>query len=440
MTYMLEKTWFCGEVYRATGGAKGGQICRKRQVSTSCRERYPSDNDPMPTSDDQRVTYIAQVDFRNDRRVFGIRRKDRRSHIYIVGKTGTGKSTLLANMIRQDIENGEGLAVFDPHGDLVERALRFVPASRKNDLIHFNVPDTDLPLSFNPLQHVPPAERALAASDLVDVFKKIWVEFWGPRLEHILRNTILALLDQPEPTLSDIQRLLTDRAYRRDVTLHLPNKEVREFWLREYEGYPERFRAEAIAPIQNKIGAFLSNPLLSRILTSPGSPLDLRTVMDDGKILLVNLAKGKIGEDTASLLGALLVARLGRTALRRADMPEADRRDFHLYLDEFQTFSTASLANMLSELRKYRLNLVLAHQFLGQLDPLIRDAILGNAGTVIAFRLGAVDAEVMEKEFYPEFTAIDLVNLPNYHVYLKLMVDGVVTKPFSAVTVGMGQL
>jgi hypothetical protein len=393
----------------------------------------------MPTSDDQRVTYLAQVDFRNDKRMFGIRRKDRRSHIYILGKTGTGKSTLLANMIRQDIENGEGLAVLDPHGDLVEKALSFVPAGRKSDLIHFNVPDANLPISFNPLQHVPPAERALAASDLVDVFKKIWAEFWGPRLEHILRNALLALLDQPEPTLADIQRLLTDRAYRRDVTLNLPNKEVREFWLREYEGYPDRFRAEAIAPIQNKIGAFLSNPLLSRLLTARCDALDLRTVMDEGKILLVNLAKGKIGEDTASLLGALLVARLGRTALHRADMPEAERRDFHLYLDEFQTFSTASLANMLSELRKYRLNLVLAHQFLGQLDPLIREAILGNAGTVIAFRLGAVDAEVMEKEFYPEFTATDLVNLPNYRIYLKLMVDGVVTKPFSAVTVEMRQ-
>jgi type IV secretory pathway TraG/TraD family ATPase VirD4 len=389
----------------------------------------------MIFSDDQRVTHLAQVDFRNDRRIFGIRRRDRRSHIYIIGKTGTGKSTLLASMIRQDIERGEGLAVLDPHGDLVEKALAFVPENRQRDLIHFNVPDANLPISFNPLQHVPPAERALAASDLIDVFKKIWSEFWGPRLEHILRNALLVLLDQLEPTLSDMLRLFADREFRRHVTLHHSNKEVREFWLREYEGYPQRFRAEAVAPIQNKIGAFLSNPLLSRILTSHDSALDLRTVMDQGKILLVNLAKGKIGEDTASLLGALLVARLGRTALRRADMPEPERRDFHLYLDEFQTFSTGSLANMLSELRKYRLNLVLAHQFLGQLDPLIRDAILGNAGTVIAFRLGPTDAEAMEREFCPVFNATDLVNLPNHHIYLKLMVDGVVSKPFSAVTI-----
>jgi hypothetical protein len=273
----------------------------------------------------------------------------------------------------------------------------------------------------------------------VDVFKKIWAEFWGPRLEHILRNAILALLEAAEPTLADVNRLLIDREFRRAVTLHLANREVREFWLREYEGYPERFRAEAIAPIQNKIGAFLSNPILSRILTAQNNALDLRTVIDQGKILLVNLAKGKIGEDTASLLGAFLVARLGRAALRRADTPETKRRDLHLYLDEFQTFSTASLANMLSELRKYRLNLILAHQFLGQLDPLVRDAVLGNAGTVISFRLGAADAEVIEREFYPVFSAADLVNLPNYHIYLKLMVDGVVTKPFSAVTLPIGE-
>lgn len=390
----------------------------------------------MPASNDNRVTYLARVDYRNDHRLFGIRRWDRRSHIYILGKTGTGKSTLLANMIRQDMENGEGLAVLDPHGDLVEEALGFVPENRQSDLIYFNAPDPNLALGFNPLQSVPPAERALAASDLIDVFKKIWAESWGPRLEHILRNSLLALLDQPDPTLADILRLLNDRAYRRDVTLHLGNKEVREFWLREYEGYPERFRAEAISPLQNKIGAFLSNPILSRILTARHDPLDLRAAMDHGKILLVNLSKGKIGEDTASLLGAFLVARLGRMALRRADTPEAQRRDFHLYLDEFHSVSTANLVNMLSELRKYRLNLVLAHQYLNQLDEQVRDAVLGNVGTAIAFRLGPNDAEILEQEFYPEFSAADLMNLANYHICLRLMVDGVVTKAFSATTIG----
>jgi energy-coupling factor transporter ATP-binding protein EcfA2 len=388
----------------------------------------------MTVLDDNRVTHLARVDFRNDRRIFGIKRHDRRSHVYLIGKTGTGKSTLLANMIRQDIQAGEGLAVLDPHGDLVGQALRFVPEHRRSDLVYFNVPDPNLALSFNPLRQVPSAERALTASDLIDVFKKIWAESWGPRLEHILRNALLALLERPDPSLADVLRLLSDRAYRRDATLYLQNREVREFWLREFEGYPDRFRAEAVAPIQNKVGAFLSNPLLSRILTGRENVLELRKTMDEGRILLVNLSKGKIGEDTASLLGSFLVAGLGRTALRRADMPEAERRDFHVYLDEFHSVSTLSLASMLSELRKYRLNLVLVHQYLGQLDEQVRDSILGNVGTMIAFRVGPGDAEILEKEFYPEFSASDLVNLPNYSVYLKLMVDGVVTKPFSAVT------
>jgi len=389
---------------------------------------------PMAAYNDKRITIIAQVNHRNDRRVFGIYRKDRRSHMYVVGMTGTGKSTLLANMIRQDIENGEGLAVLDPHGDLTEQVLRSVPGHRRHQVVYLNAPDRTLGLSINPLHNVPVAERALVASDLIDVFKKIWKEFWGPRLEHILRNALLALLDQTDASLLDVLRLLNDREYRRAVALHLPNKAVREFWLREYEEYPIRFRVEAIAPIQNKIGAFLSNPLLCRLLTGNTNVLDFRQIMDDGKILLVNLAKGRIGEDTASLLGAFIVAQLGRTALRRADCPEFARRDFYVYLDEFQTFSTPSLANMLSELRKYRLGLILAHQFASQLDETVREAILGNAGTIITFRVGVTDAELLEKAFYPEFRATDILNLPNYHIYLKLMVAGVVSKAFSAVT------
>ena len=392
--------------------------------------------------DENRITYFARVDFRSDQRVFGIRRKDRRSHMYLLGKTGTGKSTLLANMIKQDLIAGEGLALLDPHGDLVEQVFKFVPAQRQKDLIYFNVPDRNLNLGFNPLQQVAAGEEALATSDLIDVFKKIWAEFWGPRLEHILRNALLAILDQPNTllgptlgTLSDVLRLLNDQQFRLQTAKNCSNREVREFWVTEFEAYPARFKAEAIAPIQNKIGAFLSNPLLNRILTAGTNSLDLRTIMDEGKILLVNLAKGKIGEDTAALLGAFLVARLGRTALHRANMPERNRRDFYLYLDEFQTFSTMSLAGMLSELRKYRLNLVLAHQFLSQLEEPVRDAILGNAGTIISFRLGLVDAEILEKEFYPEFSATELVNLPNYRVYLKLVVDGAMSRPFSARTI-----
>jgi hypothetical protein len=383
-----------------------------------------------------RITLIGRTNFRNERRAFGIKEADRRAHTYIIGKTGTGKSTLLETMVRQDIGAGHGLALFDPHGDLIERVLAWMPEKRKHDLIYFNVPDDSRPLGFNPLESVPPEKRALAASGILEVFKKIWAESWGPRLEHILRNALLALLDQPQATLADILRMMDDSVFRRIAASRVRNAHVRSFWLREYESYPARFRAEAIAPIQNKVGAFLADPVLNAILTQPKSAFDLRRVMDEGGILLVNLAKGKIGEDSAALLGALLVSRVGLAGLSRADVPESERRDFYLYLDEFQSFTTLSLANMMSELRKYRVNLILAHQYLSQLDPQVRDAILGNTGTIISFRLGLADAEILVREFYPEFSAQDLIRLPNYNIYLKLMVNGAVSSPFSAETLG----
>src|SRR5437867_3961941 len=377
---------------------------------------------------------LGCIDFRDDRRIFGIKPADRRAHTYIIGKTGTGKSTLLENLAGQDIQGGRGLALLDPHGDLVERLIVAIPEKRKGDLIYFNVPNITHPLGFNPLESVPAERRPLAASGLLEVFKKIWIESWGPRLEHILRNALLALLDQPEATLAGVLRLLDDRTFRRNAMNHVANGHVRDFWLREYESYPARFRVEAIAPIQNKVGAFLTNPILRNIVTQPKSAFDLRRVMDEGKILLVNLAKGKIGEDVAALLGAMLVSKIGLTALSRTDTPEENRRDFYVYLDEFQSFTTLSLANMLSELRKYRVGMILAHQYLSQLDLQIRDAILGNAGTMIAFRLGLADAEILESEFRPEVSAVDLIGLPNYHVYVKLMIDGVASRTFSAKT------
>jgi hypothetical protein len=381
------------------------------------------------------ITLIGRTNFRNQHKAFGIRQVDRRAHMYIIGKTGTGKSTLLETMIRQDIEAGRGLALFDPHGDLVERVLAWFPENRRGDLVYFNAPDASRPLGFNPLESVPLAKRAVAASGMLEVFKKIWAESWGPRLEHILRNALLALLDQPQATLADILRLMDEPGFRRIAASRVRNAQVRHFWLREYESYPVRFRAEAIAPIQNKVGAFLADPVLNAILTQPKSAFDLRGLMDEGRILLVNLAKGKIGEDSAALLGALLVSRIGLAGLSRTEVPESERRDFYLYLDEFQNFTTLSLANMMSELRKYRVNLILAHQYLLQLDLQVRDAILGNAGTIISFRLGLADAEILSKEFWPEFSAEDLIRLPNYSVYTKLMVNGAVTRPFSAETI-----
>ena len=425
----------CLELREGTERRKAGKIAGSGQFLRLAPFRTGRDHGGMDTRNGNRLTFFARTNFRNEQKPFGIKQADRRAHMYIIGKTGTGKSSLLATMIRQDIKAGRGLALLDSHGDLIERLLPSIPKYRRQDLIYFNVPDASRPLGFNPLERVPRPKRSLAASGLLEVFKMIWADSWGPRLEHILRNALLALVEQPEATLADILRLLDDRALRRLIASRNANPQVRDFWLREYENYPARFRAEAIAPIQNKVGAFLADPLLNRILTQPRSAIDIRAVMDEGKIFLVNLAKGKIGADTAALLGALLVSRVGLAAVSRADVPEEDRRDFYLYLDEFQNFTTLSLANMLSELRKYRVGMILAHQHLSQLDPQVRDAILGNVGTIICFRVGLADAEILEKEFQPEFSALDLIGLPNYHVYLKLMVDGMVSKPFSANTI-----
>src|SRR5947209_7490636 len=388
----------------------------------------------VPERSDNRITLLAETNFRNQHRRFGIKRADRRAHTYLIGKTGTGKSTLIANLARQDALHGEGFALLDPHGDLVEQVLRFIPQERQHDLVYFNVPDTAHLLAFNPLEASQVGFRPLVASGLISVFKKIWAEFWGARMEYVLRNTLLALLEFPGSTLLDVPRMLDDATFRSHVLAVVQNTQVRRFWLREYQNYPARFRAEAIAPIQNKVGEFLVNPILRRIVGQPKSAFDLRRVMDEGKILLVNLAKGKIGEDTASLLGSMLVTKIGLAALARAHLAEADRRDFYVYLDEFPSFTTPGFAGMLSEMRKYHVGLVLAHQHLSQVEDGTRDAILGNAGTIIAFRIGLADALLLEKEFHPELAAVDLISLPNYHIYLKLMIDGVVSRPFSAVT------
>lgn len=386
----------------------------------------------MPISSNQDISFFARTDFRNQRKVFGIRQADRLQHMYLIGKTGVGKSTLLATLMQQDLEAGRGFALLDPHGELVHHVYGMVPKKRAGDVVYFNVPDNRGGLGFNPLEPVPAARRGLAAAGLMDAFKKLWLDSWGPRLEHILRNAIYALLEQPDATMPGILRLLDDTSYRKQVIGRVTNAEVKRFWAEEFEKYPARLKAEAIAPLQNKVGAFLTDPILHRILTVPKSSFRLRQMMDTGGVLLVNLSKGSIGEDTAGLLGSLLASRTNLAALSRADTPEENRRDFFVYLDEFQTFTTLSFVTMLSELRKYHVGVVLAHQYLGQLDDKVREAILGNVGTLITFRVGAGDAEILAAEFEPQFEQQDLTNLPNYRVYLKLMIDGGVSQPFSA--------
>lgn len=405
------------------------------EETNSKRCHIPMEQSDKKIQQSSNVSVFAKTTFRGQGQLFGIKQIDRRSHMYIIGKTGTGKSTLLETMILQDLYVGRGFAVLDPHGDLVAKLKTLVPDSRQSEVIYFDPTNHGEVLGFNPLETITPKKRSLAASGLLEAFKKLWADSWGPRLEHILRNALLALLDFEEATLADVLRLFNDNAFRKRVVERSSNEQVRDFWQKEYEKYPARFQIEAIAPIQNKVGAFLTDPVLSRILTQPKSAFKLRQVMDEGKILLVNLSKGQLGEDSSSLLGSLLVSRIGLAAMSRADIPEEDRKDFYVYMDEFHSFTTLSLTTMLSELRKYHVGLILANQYMAQLDEKIQNAILGNVGTIISFRLGLPDAEVLSKEFYPEFSATDLMNLPNQYIYLKLMIDGQVSKPFSAQTI-----
>lgn len=383
-----------------------------------------------------RITRIGRVDFRSDNRLFGIKNEDRFSHIYIIGKTGTGKSTLMETMALQDLQRGNGFALIDPHGDLAERIAAQIPASRRPDVIYLNAADPSQPYGYNPLRHVREDRIALATSGLMEVLKKMWPEAWGVRMEHILRNVLMALLEQPSSTMHDVLRVFTDKTFRLKVARSLKNETVRRFLEKEYERFSFGYRADGTAPIQNKVGAFLADPLLNRILTAPEKDLHIRRIMDESKVLLVNLAKGRIGEDSSSLLGGLLVTTIGLAAFSRADMPASARRDFFVYVDEFQNFTTLAMANMFAELRKYRVGFTVAHQYLHQLEPDVQHAVLGNAGTIISFRVGAEDAPYLAREFQDKFEVIDLIRLENHHIYLKLMIDGMPSKPFSATTLG----
>ncbi len=387
---------------------------------------------------DNEVVLFAETNYRNIRKKFGIKRQDRRRHMYLIGKTGTGKSTALENMVYQDIQMGHGLAVVDPHGDLAERALDFIPASRINDVVYFNPADTENPFAFNVLERVESDQRHLVASGLVGVFKKIWADSWGPRLEYVLRNAILALLEYPGSTLLGIMRILVNKDFRKRVVDRLTDPVVKSFWTDEYPKYPDRLRAEAIAPIQNKVGQFLSTSLIRDIVGQVKSKINLRDIMDNKKILIMNLSKGRIGEDASALLGAMMITKLQMAAMSRINIPEEEREDFYLYVDEFQNFATDSFADILSEARKYHLNLILAHQYIDQLtardSSRVRDAIFGNVGTMVVFRVGAKDANFLAKEFTPRFEEADLVDLDQYNIYVKLMIDGVTSEPFSALT------
>ncbi len=358
--------------------------------------------------------------------------------MYVIGKSGTGKTTLIHNMIVQDIANGEGVCVVDPHGELVEGVLEKIPKERMKDVIYFNPADTDFQIGFNVLEISDPKYKNLVASGLMGIFTKIWAGVWSARMEYILNNAILALLDTPGTTLLGITRILVDKDYRQKIMANVKDPVVKSFWVNEYEQWKDQFRNEAIAPIQNKVGQFLSTSLIRNIVGQSKSTINIFDIMDQGKIFLVNVSKGRIGEDNSALLGGMFITKIQLAAMERVRIKEEERVDFYLYVDEFQNFATDSFANILSEARKYRLNLILAHQYIGQLvtenSTKVRDAVFGNVGTMVVFRIGAADAEALEPEFDPEFLIPDMVGLPNQHIYLKLMVNGVTSRPFSATT------
>ena len=384
------------------------------------------------------ICYLARVNGRDGVRNFGILADDRRRHVYIVGKTGMGKSTLLTNMILQDIHNGHGVCFLDPHGDAVEYVLDRVPPERHQDVIYFNPADMSMPIGFNVLEAVNDEEIFLLASGMMAVFKRIWSGMWSSRMEYILNNTLLALLETPGNTLLDVVRMLTDDDFRNDVISNISDPMVKNFWLREFAAFNDKYKTEAIAPILNKIGQFFSTDLVRNILGQQKSTINLREVMDEKNILLINLSKGKVGEDNSSLLGSLLVTKLQLAAMSRVDIPEEERSDFYLYVDEFQNFVSDSFATILSEARKYRLSLVVAHQYIAQLSEeenvKVRNAVFGNVGSIISFKVGAEDGEQLEKEFAPNFTATQLTQINKYQAAVKMIIDGKTTDAFLSST------
>jgi len=386
----------------------------------------------------ERVTYFAATDARGKYVPFGIKSKDRDRHMYVIGKTGMGKSTLLLNMAIQDVRNGEGLALIDPHGSLADDLLNFIPENRVKDVVYFAPFDLEHPIAFNVMEDVGYDRRHLVVSGLMATFKKIWEDAWSARMEYILTNTLLALLEYPDATLLGVNRMYTDKDYRKKVVDNVKDPVVKDFWTKEFANYGDRYTQEATPAIQNKVGQFTGNPLIRNIIGQSKSSFDIREMMDQKKILIINLSKGLVGETNMRLLGSMLTTRIFLAAMSRASLPSQELAripHFYFYVDEFQNFANETFAEILSEARKYKLNLVIAHQYIEQMEEEVRDAVFGNVGTTVVFRVGPFDAEVLETVFMPKFTKEDIVNLDKRQIYLSLMIDGVGSAPFSAVTI-----
>ncbi len=394
----------------------------------------PPDNLPVPSEKNNDANFFGKVNFKNHETIFGVKDVDRRRHMWVIGKTGTGKSTLIANMAIDDIKKGKGIAIIDPHGDLSETILDYIPANRINDVIYFNPADKNYPVTINPLEINNHEEAELVVSGIVSIFNKIFGYSWGPRLEYILRNALLTLSEVPDSTLKDVPMILNNKAFRSKIVAKLTDPVLISFWKDEFDVMTPQLASEAVSPILNKVGQFVTSPMMRAILDKPKGSMKIDDIMNEGKILIANLSSGKLGEDNASLLGALLITKVQLAAMRRVDIAEEERKDFYFYVDEFQNFATTSFIKILSEARKYHLDLMLANQYMAQVPIEVQKAILGNAGTIVTFAIGASDAEVIYKEFSEVFTQNDLVNLAKFEIAIKLMVDGYSTRPFLAKT------
>ncbi len=389
-----------------------------------------------PEAERNSLNLFARTEFKNQEQIFGIKREDRRRHMYVIGKSGTGKSTLLANMIINDLKHDEGLAVVDPHGDLIETILNYIPKHRINDVIILDPADPLAVVKMNLFEGGSVIHRELIASGIVAIFQKMYANSWGPRLEYILRNALLTLLEQ-HAKLEDVLRILTDKKYRDRITENMEDQVLKNFWEAEFDKMPDRLRNEAISPILNKVGQFVTSPLIRNVVNTTTSSFDIESVMNEGKILLVNVSQGKLGEDNSALLGAMIITKIQLAAMNRVYTAEEERRDFYLYIDEFQNFATTSFVKILSEARKYRLNLTLANQYMAQIPDEVKAAIFGNAGSMLSFILGAQDADWMQKEFGGKYSQEDLVSLGRYQIISKLMIDGQVSQPFPAYTLNL---
>ncbi|MFZ2544624.1 MAG: type IV secretion system DNA-binding domain-containing protein [Candidatus Saccharimonadales bacterium] len=407
-------------------------------VWASTKTAEPPSKLPVITGNDAidaNISAFGLTNFRGINHQFGMLRSDRSRHMYIIGQTGAGKSGTLALLALSDIYHNQGYAIIDPHGDFAIDNMKFIPASRIKDVIYFNPADTAFPLGFNPLEVTDPNMKSNISSELIGVLNRMFADSWGPRLEYILRYTILALLDRPETTMLDITRMLTDKKFRKDTLTYCNDTVVLQFWTIEFNSWTEKFQAEAIAPILNKVGAFTANPIIRNIIGQPKSTFNIREIMDSGKILIVNLSKGLLGEDNSGILGALLVTKIQLAAMSRSDIPNIeDRRPFYLYVDEFQNFATDSFATILSEARKYGLNLTVANQYISQMSDTVRGAVFGNVGTMISFRVSADDAPILSKQFEPQFEPNDLLQMANRNFIINMVIEGEKVPAFSART------